>query len=1197
MSDAGSERLAFCVSVFGKHPAWADHIEDIPLRTPHLARVRELFYERGIRKVFDEGLIASLPESHRLAGFHHLALWEIDGAVVLMRLLRSTDAGGRSAYPLILCVQAPRPYLSTLLDDGARLLDDLARDLEQMRDAEAVRARVEQADASWRALIADRTPDDPPARTVSASLAESMADDHTPLHRILFQMEREMASFVVTPATRSRKEHAPPRHIRLPRRHDDPRSDLRDWLGFLREHLVSGVPVLVAAPLGEDYCDAIVGEADPPSLASLLITRQAHKPASEVAYELDDAFIERAEAALARPIEEMDKGPAGLDRLRGAASSITQRRTEGAGRGSSRRMLIVIVAILILLGLVAAVVLLQGGGASSGKSAGAGGGRTQMPAPSEESIENEPMPSRSSREPAGADGDPSIADTDLDPWRAWVLAWDGWAVDLARMERDGTLPPGIASDAALMDGLVRPVSQMVQTHDFRTSELRRSPRRVEPAASLADSPPEEARSSDAIARAQEVAHALDRWRGVLEAWVPRRQAARAADALRDVGIEHEGIAALARVPDLTPTDGQSDLLAWISRVRENSGRLGGIERAARVIRRLLDEPDPEGFWAGNTLLKAIRDQAPATDIGGLAALLEEGGGLVERIRMARRDVWLSVDRDRWMQVHGDLVGEPKDASLEQVEALLAAITDPEVQIPSGADPRVEGEGNSRLRAGVAKVLAGLDDLAERLDDPDALAWIAEARERIAALEPEITELESLPWVRVHEREIHIRTSAMLEKIQKIDAQRYVLDAEAQAALAGAVEEVRSRVPVGGSRPVQDAWARWSEQSCMRAQQQGPSAPLGDWIDTLERTLRDVEAQIPAWEGAIPAGFDGDAIRQALSSDRSARLERVLELGQWDGSGFENAEEIREMLTREGAARRDLLDEVRTIMDDLVRRHAAMLEGTDDAQEVGGEGQAWAIVRSAGGRVVADLRDMQKVRQTTDREALLDLAGDEGLWAAARCEALQRAFERGLDRDGLVRALDLRDGLLGWARAEAPGRGEDLVRASARAWGRLAGACPDRASLARLADLRNRVDVGFAGLGARERFNLGVITIGRALEMGEDPLGTARDVLDALAEDRGSLGDDARRWLGELDGLVARGGAPGLDRLGPAAVGWKASTSDDGTRVVFERDGERISFRMIGDGVFLQEQELSLGALIAQMRGRWGEIRGLSLIHI
>ncbi len=1190
MSDAGSERLAFCVSVFGKHPAWADHIEDIPLRTPQLVRVREIFYERGIRKVFDEGLVAGLPESHRLAGFDHLALWEIDGAVVLMRLLRSTDAGGRSAYPLILCVQAPRTHLSFLLTHGADVLDALARDLHATHDGEDVRARVEQADASWQALSLQQHPDDPPGESPSARMTRALGADHTPLHRILFQMEREMASFMPASGTRPRKVHAPPRHIRLPRHDENPLVALRDWLDFLREHLAGGVPVLVATPMGEDYCDAVVGEADARALAALLTTRAAHEPASEIAYELDDAFIERAETALASPVEG---GTGGLDRLRGAASTIARHAgTDGEDRRSLRRTLLIALAVVTVLVVVIVAFVLTRGGAPGSGTPGAGGdeppGQAQTP---DAGATSPPKPSRGS---LGVSDDQAPDDATLDPWRVWVRAWDAWAMDLARMQREGSLPREIADDEHLMGGLVRPVVQWTTTHDFRTVELRRSPRRIEPGPSLAAHPPDEASAAQALARAREVAQALDTWRTVLRTWPPREQSERAEGELATLGITHEGVASCVRVPDLAPTDGASDIVDWIIAVRAGARDLARIEEAARKVRAALAGPDPPGFWAGDVLRRALTAQAASLDLADLAAILERSEVLARQIEDARGGAWQRVDRDRMMQLYADLLEAPSEASIEAVEALLAAIADPQVQIPSRDDPRVVGEGTSRLRLRMDEALAGFDEIAGRLGDPDTRARIDDARERLAALAPGIDEIESLPWVRAHEEEIVRRTGGVLEEIRSIEAQVHALDAEAMAALGRTIEEIRARMPVGETPPVRRAWQVWRERSCERARQHGPSAPLTAWIDTLERSLLDIEAEIPAWDMPVPAGFDAGAVSDALARDRAARIERVLAGVQWDGSAFADPVGMRRAVMREGAARRSLLDEVRSVMDDLVRTHTAML-ATPGAVADGvpfGAGEAWSIVCEGNGRIVGDLRDMEQVGRAAGSEALLLLASDEGIWPAARCEALMRALDAGLDTDGFVCALDLRDGMLAWTAARAPARGEALASSSASAWGALVRACTDRGVLGAIASLAARVDTTRAGLGPHERFNLGVVRIERALTAGEDPVPLARAFLEEMEGVRGRLGAEAGAWLGELDGLVARGGAPGLDRLGPARVGWTAIASDDdGERVIFEREGERISFRRVSEGVFVQEQELSLGALIVQMQGRWEELRG------
>ncbi len=326
------------VTAFGKHPGWADHIDDIPIPAPELRRVRELLYARGIRRVIDRGGWAELPDERRLSGFDHRFLWFLDGAAVIGRMVRSTDASGRSAYPFVMCAQCPAEFAGWFVRDGGAILDRLAARCREISESEGVQAAVREADEQLRSL---RSEAEEPART--STWTQDAADGQTPgrigVYRILYQIEREMRAFGAgTKGSSAEKFDPSARHIRLAGRGGDAGEELLASAGFVREHVAPGTAVLAVCSGDAAWCDVIVGELDDAALKPIMVNGSGMRPASEEAYELDDAFRDRADAAIGRSIEDLaERERAGLERLRRATGAMKKgadaARTKGLGIG------------------------------------------------------------------------------------------------------------------------------------------------------------------------------------------------------------------------------------------------------------------------------------------------------------------------------------------------------------------------------------------------------------------------------------------------------------------------------------------------------------------------------------------------------------------------------------------------------------------------------------------------------------------------------------------------------------------------------------------------------------------------------------------------------------------------------------------------------------------------------------------------
>ncbi|MBS0191922.1 MAG: hypothetical protein U0573_04725 [Phycisphaerales bacterium] len=134
----GGEPLAQ-LCLFGKHPGWDDHMQDMGLTTDRLVEVRRLLYSEGIAGNIDSGAWEKLPA--RVERFDHAFLWRFRrDEFVYGRMWASSDGRGRSKYPMIACVHARGLDPAKI---SARAAETVTRAMEgcrSERDAQSVRA-------------------------------------------------------------------------------------------------------------------------------------------------------------------------------------------------------------------------------------------------------------------------------------------------------------------------------------------------------------------------------------------------------------------------------------------------------------------------------------------------------------------------------------------------------------------------------------------------------------------------------------------------------------------------------------------------------------------------------------------------------------------------------------------------------------------------------------------------------------------------------------------------------------------------------------------------------------------------------------------------------------------------------------------------------------------------------------------------
>lgn len=148
------QQAATAVGAFGKHPAWADHVEFLGTPDETLVRFQGALYQRGIAGNVESGAWDRLDASQRVEGFDHALVWWLGERMVVARLWSSVDGKGRGKYPMVACVNAPTATPESTLARALELLEGLKGEIQRAGTQDEVRRAVERAGVEARALDA-----------------------------------------------------------------------------------------------------------------------------------------------------------------------------------------------------------------------------------------------------------------------------------------------------------------------------------------------------------------------------------------------------------------------------------------------------------------------------------------------------------------------------------------------------------------------------------------------------------------------------------------------------------------------------------------------------------------------------------------------------------------------------------------------------------------------------------------------------------------------------------------------------------------------------------------------------------------------------------------------------------------------------------------------------------------------------------
>lgn len=299
------------VAVFGKHPGWDDHIDDVAIDAELLSQTKRWLYVEGIRAIVDDGAWDKLEADQVLEEFDHVFFWRVGGACVLGLLWSSRDGKGRTRYPMAVCVHGRNLPQAWFFETALPLLERMREQFKQTTSAGEVRSMLERGRAEI-AAAADSQPeasaeDDLDARALSrlADLPQFSGEggQHVGLQRVLYQIDRDMRAF--GPAEGGRRNDRSSsdtslraKHLRVPTGGGSANRIIHTWLSVMADHVEPRVPLLVILPPGAEWCDLIVGEPTESSLRCLRITPKAMPLATDVPYTIEDAFVAQVHKAI-----------------------------------------------------------------------------------------------------------------------------------------------------------------------------------------------------------------------------------------------------------------------------------------------------------------------------------------------------------------------------------------------------------------------------------------------------------------------------------------------------------------------------------------------------------------------------------------------------------------------------------------------------------------------------------------------------------------------------------------------------------------------------------------------------------------------------------------------------------------------------------------------------------------------------------
>lgn len=241
------------LALFGKHPGWDDHVEDLPLATSSLVLAKQNLYIQGIGGQVSSGGWARLGEAQSLPGFDHVILWNRGSQFIAGRLWSSTDGKRRAHFPMVAmvhCIGVPvRPSLGAIVN----WLATVEAACKATRSAERIRSLFEQCQGDFQGWL---------SRAELGAMDDGISVDWgiTPDQLVPAIAEIQRRCGDLTARRFKERSQLGSSHFRVPATGTDQAHDLRLWNRLLSRTLHGAVPIMLAAARNQRWIDIIAGE-------------------------------------------------------------------------------------------------------------------------------------------------------------------------------------------------------------------------------------------------------------------------------------------------------------------------------------------------------------------------------------------------------------------------------------------------------------------------------------------------------------------------------------------------------------------------------------------------------------------------------------------------------------------------------------------------------------------------------------------------------------------------------------------------------------------------------------------------------------------------------------------------------------------------------------------------------------------------
>ena len=292
---AGSAQPSLDLCLFGKHPGWDDHMEDIGRQSRELLDFKRMLYVEGVGGNIDSGNWAHLPESERLARFNHLLIATRDDYCIMATLTASADGKGRNLYPIVAAVQARRLNLADLGRLVGPLLLDMREAVQKTSAAAEAQSIVSGYQGHLDALLPNLSPADARSnRLLTGHQAERLFSSDTAAARVIYALQRAVES-IGHDASSARTET-----LRAPLDSQQPWFAARLWCALARslvgpDKAVTAVEYrhetgITAAAIPSGFVDLIIGNPGSAALFGLRAGAARIPLVSDIPFELDESF-------------------------------------------------------------------------------------------------------------------------------------------------------------------------------------------------------------------------------------------------------------------------------------------------------------------------------------------------------------------------------------------------------------------------------------------------------------------------------------------------------------------------------------------------------------------------------------------------------------------------------------------------------------------------------------------------------------------------------------------------------------------------------------------------------------------------------------------------------------------------------------------------------------------------------------------